>query len=344
MTTSDITIVRIDPLDGDLVDSWIDAWSAVYRHDFPAELVHTPAFQRLRLLLPPASYHVERHAAVLEGAVVGCLELFMPLDDNRHLVSVELGVRPEHRRRGIGTALLALAERRAAASDRDTLLTGVIDSLDGGVRYDPAGRRFAEARGYAEVDSEIHRRNDLTLVDEAELDRLYAEAWEHAAGYELVQWSGRAPDDLVEGVARMRERMYTDPPMGEELDIRPAEYDAARVRAEERVAAARGELRLASAVRHVETGEVAGFTDLLVFPGDEEHAGQNDTIVDAAHRGKRLGTILKIANQRLLREHRPKVRYVHTWNAEANRHMIAVNEAVGYRAMSRAIDVQKKLA
>src|SRR5690606_40940280 len=73
------------------------------------------------------------------------------------------------------------------------------------VRYDPAGRRFAEARGYAEVDSEIHRRNDLTLVDEAELDRLYAEAWEHAAGYELVQWSGRAPDDLEIGRASCRE-------------------------------------------------------------------------------------------------------------------------------------------
>src|SRR5690606_7753400 len=55
VTTSDITIVRIDPLDGDLVDSWIDAWSAAYRHAFPAELVPTPAFPRLRLLPPPAS-------------------------------------------------------------------------------------------------------------------------------------------------------------------------------------------------------------------------------------------------------------------------------------------------
>jgi hypothetical protein len=35
---------------------------------------------------------------------------------------------------------------------------------------------------------------------------------------------------------------------------------------------------------------------------------------------------------------------VHTWNAEVNTHMIAINEAIGYRRLCRDIDVQKKLA
>jgi GNAT superfamily N-acetyltransferase len=138
--------------------------------------------------------------------------------------------------------------------------------------------------------------------------------------------------------------MYTDPPQGEELDIRPAEWDAARIRDIERTLTERGELQLGSAVRHVGSGEVAGFTRITVSPGDEEHAWQGDTIVAPGHRGKRLGTVLKIANQRLLREYRPKIRWVHTWNAEANDHMISVNEAIGYRPVCRDVDVQKKLA
>lgn len=341
---SDIDILPIDPLDTELVGAWIAMQNAIIEHDRPGDAPYSPAHQRLRLLLYPAAVKVERYAARVDGTVVGGLELVFFLKDNQHLANVELEVHPEFRRRGIGTRLLEFTEQRTAELGRDTILAGVAESVEDGPAFDHSGREFAKARGYAFVDNEIHRRNDLFAVEDDDLAQLYADAWAKAAGYELVQWVNHAPDDVVEGIAAMRARMYTDPPMGEELDIRPAVFDVDRVRDEERVRADRGELQLAAAVRHVETGEVAGLTDILVFPGSEEHAGQNDTIVDPAHRGKRLGTILKIANQRLLRQYRPKLRYVHTWNAEVNTHMIAINEAIGYRRLCRDIDVQKKLA
>jgi GNAT superfamily N-acetyltransferase len=341
---SDIEILPIDPLDADLVEAWITMQNAIIEHDRPGDAPYSPAHQRLRLLLHPASIDVERYAARVDGVIVGGFELVLFLKDNQHLASFELEVHPDHRRRGIGTRMLEFLEQRVAELGRDTLLSGVAETVEDAPTMDHAGREFAKARGYASVDNEIHRRNDLFAVEDDDLARLYVEAWDKAAGYELIQWVNHAPDDIVEGIAAMRARMYTDPPMGEELDIRPAVFDVGRVRDEERVRADRGELQLAAAVRHVESGEVAGLTDILVLPGCEEHAGQNDTIVDPAHRGKRLGTILKIANQRLLREYRPKLRYVHTWNAEVNTHMIAINEAVGYRRLCRDIDVQKKLS
>ncbi|WP_205326856.1 GNAT family N-acetyltransferase [Glycomyces sp. YM15] len=341
---SDIEILPIDPLDTDLVGAWIAMQNAVIEHDRPGDAPYSPAHQRLRLLLYPSAIDVERYAARVDGLIVGAFELVLFLKDNQHLASFELEVHPDHRRHGIGSRLLEFLEQRVAERGRDTLLSGVAETVEDAPTVDHAGREFAKARGYAAVDNEIHRRNDLFAVNDDDLAKRYDDAWAKAAGYELVQWVNHAPEDIVEGIAAMRARMYTDPPMGEELDIRPAVFDVERVRDEERVRADRGELQLAAAVRHVESGEVAGMTDILVSPGSELHAGQNDTIVDPAHRGKRLGTILKIANQRLLREYRPRLRYVHTWNAEVNSHMIAINEAVGYRRFCRDIDVQKKLS
>jgi GNAT superfamily N-acetyltransferase len=341
---SDIDILPIDPLDADTVGAWIAMQNAVIAHDRPGDTPYTSAHQRLRLLLYPSAVSVERYVARLDGVVAGGVELVFYLKDNEHLAGLELEVHPDLRRRGVGTRLLEFVEQRVAEQGRDTILAGVAESVEDAPVFDHAGREFAKARGYKAVDNEIHRRNDLFAVDDDDLGKLYADAWAKATGYELIQWVNHAPDDIVEGIAGMRARMYTDPPMGEELDIRPAVFDVDRVRDEERVRADRGELQLAAAVRHVESGEVAGLTDILVAPGNEDHAGQNDTIVDPAHRGKRLGTILKIANQRLLREYRPKLRYVHTWNAEVNTHMIAINEAIGYRRLCRDIDVQKKLA
>jgi GNAT superfamily N-acetyltransferase len=343
VSNPDIEIIPIDPLDRDMVTGWIETQRAVVAHDQPDEPLPSPAFQRLRLLLWPESLNVERYVARSGGAVVGALQYSMPNQDNQHLLELELEVHPEHRRKGIGTALIEFTEKRAAELGRDTILASAPDSLPDGPKFDHSGQLFAKARGYAVVDQEIHRRNDLTLVGDDELARQYAAAWVKAAGYELVQWVDEVPDEIIDGYAALCERMYTDPPMGEELDIRPAKYDAARIRNTEWTAMERGQTQYFSAVVHVETGEVAGMTGLGLVPGEELHAWQLDTIVEEKHRGHRLGTILKIANQRLMRRYRPQIRYVHTWNAEVNDHMIAINEAMGYRALCRDLDVQKKL-
>ena len=60
---------------------------------------------------------------------------------------------------------------------------------------------------------------------------------------------------------------------------------------------------------------------------------QSDTIVLNGHRGHRLGMLLKAANIRNLQSTAPGHPSIITFNAEENRHMLEVNEAVGFSAV-----------
>jgi GNAT superfamily N-acetyltransferase len=340
-----LDILPIDPLDAPLVDEWIDMRHAVEAHDRPGEPRSVPALLRLDLLTRNDFFRTERYVARDAGAVVGAVELGLSLKENEHLVELWLHVHPGHRRLGVGGALLDFAERRAAELGRDTILCYAVDRLESGPAFDEAGRHFAKARGFAIVDRSIHRRNDIRATSDTAIGELYDRALEHAAGYELYQYAGyRVPDDdVVHGIAVLCERMYSDAPKGEDLDVHIAYFDNARIREYERARERKAQMQVVTAARHQATGVIAGYTFIAVNPGDEEHAWQDDTIVLPEHRGHRLGLILKIANQRLLLRHRPSMRYVHTWNAEVNDHMIAINDAMGYRPLCRDLVLQRKL-
>ena len=59
------------------------------------------------------------------------------------------------------------------------------------------------------------------------------------------------------------------------------------------------------------------------------------------HRGHRLGLLLKLEMLRWLAETEPALETLDTWNAESNRHMVAVNEALGYRVLGSKLLLQK---
>ena len=63
---------------------------------------------------------------------------------------------------------------------------------------------------------------------------------------------------------------------------------------------------------------------------EDGFAGQGETLVAPAHRGRRLGLRIKIANLDLLLREHPRVHAIDTYNAAENRYMIAINEALGF--------------
>ena len=84
------------------------------------------------------------------------------------------------------------------------------------------------------------------------------------------------------------------------------------------------------AARHDATGELAALTDLAVDPADPGWGHQAFTVVTREHRGHRLGLLTKIAMLQLLATSEPQLERISTWNAEVNKHMIAVNEELGF--------------
>jgi GNAT superfamily N-acetyltransferase len=88
--------------------------------------------------------------------------------------------------------------------------------------------------------------------------------------------------------------------------------------------------RLIAAAEHLPSGRLVGFTVLGVPADGARPVNQEDTLVVPGHRGRRLGMLLKAANLEHLHRVRPGHPAVVTDNAEENRPMLDVNEAMGF--------------
>jgi hypothetical protein len=173
---------------------------------------------------------------------------------------------------------------------------------------------------------------DLRELAPERVQQLRAASKRAAEGYSLLTWIDRAPEAHRADLAVLHAGMSTDAPQGD-LPVEPESWDVARYVDWEDSIVRRRIRQLVVAVRHDASGQVVGYSTIGIPPGDTDVAFQWDTIVRADHRGHRLGMLLKTSNLEELARDQPQVRYVNTWNADDNTHMIAVNEALGFRPM-----------
>ncbi|GIH17081.1 GNAT family N-acetyltransferase [Rugosimonospora africana] len=257
----------------------------------------------------------------------------LPQAANLGMVYLELVVHPQHRRRGIGTRLLEEVYAAARRHSRSLIETETVRALPGGVARDEAGYRYLTNRAQQPGVTSIRSRcqlGDHSGDDEATL----AEAWTHADGYSLVQWRDAAPEEIVKDVAALQSRLMLDAPTGD-LAVEQELYDTDRVRRQEATELGLGHRSCSTAARHDATGQIVARTKLSFETNDDTHARQRTTIVEPAHRGRRLGLIVKSANHAHARVHEPALRVIDAWNAEENTHMRAVNAILGFKPVDR---------
>jgi GNAT superfamily N-acetyltransferase len=255
-----------------------------------------------------------------QDKVIAWYVLSLPATENLHRAELDVKVHPAWRRRGIGTALLRHAAGRAAAAGR-----AVMD------RYVPqgsAGDAFARQAGARYGMQDIRRRIDLTAVPAATFTRLRDDAAKSAGGYRLVTWDGPTPAEHLKGVAAMFTAM-NDAPRDAGQD--PQTWDEQRIRDQLEGRLTRiGSQRYMVTATCEATGEMVALSELRIDPGMPDWGFQGNTVVARAHRGHRLGLLVKAAMLEWVAAAEPGLRQVVTWNAAVNKHMIAINEELGF--------------
>lgn len=338
-----LDIIPVDPFDEDAVVAWVKLNTDVVRHEIGDSGAMWTAPEMIATLQdPPKNRHELLFHGRVDGALVATGWITLPMLDNLTSADLYVAVLPEHRRRGLGTEMLAHLEQVCAERGR-TRLDAITDwPYDG--PPDGAGApgvEFGRVHGYAFGLGDVQRELQLP-ADDAVLAALGAAAAPHHADYELRTWSGPIPDDLVQSYLELSSTLATEAPTGEmEREDETVDVDAHR--SAERVLAEQKRVPWHTVALDAE-GRVVAYSDLVVPGTDPRWIYQWGTLVARAHRGHRLGVAVKVANLRAFQAAHPEDRRrIITWNAEVNEHMIAVNEQMGFRATARGGQLQKKL-
>jgi len=334
---------------------FVDVGNANREFTFGTSKLNMVARNLIPFLQDQVYYQQRPFAARLDGEIVGNAVLAHMGQEPSPVAWLGLSVHPGVRRRGVGTALADHIERRAReagftifqAHVNHTVATGgprlASPTGYGDLPASDPGVRFLTKRGYRL--QQINRISFLRLpIAPAVLGERRAEA-EAKAGpdYRVLAWTEPTPDRWVDDIALLNTRMFTDAPLGDmEMDTTP--WDADRVRAEEQVHAKTGRIRLIAAVEHVPTGHLVAFNELAIPQDRARPVSQGATLVLNAHRGNRLGMLVKIANIQELAQVSPESRVIETSNAEENRPMLDVNEAVGFTAIGSSGMWRKTIA
>lgn len=316
----------------------IDVRNAVEAHSYGTdELNYSPAE-----ILPDWLDAHRRHwmfAAWLDGRIVGrgSIDALSAEPDNCWL---DVRVLPDCRGLGIGTALAETVEAAAREDGRTKLIVYAASAIASGEQLVPPTGfgsvprqnpevRFLLGRGYRL--EQVERGSRLALpVDKGDLDaRLTAAAAVAGPDYRLQEWSGRIPVRWRADMAVLNTAMSTEQPSAG-LEEPESVWTQERLVQTEELAADDGRTSLFAVVEHVPTGRLCGLTTLLVPAQTTRVVAQDDTLVMPEHRGHRLGTLMKIANIIQLQRDFPGRPAITTFNAEENRPMLDVNEAVGF--------------
>jgi GNAT superfamily N-acetyltransferase len=334
----------IRPLDADDPVA-MGAWHAAYHEATVFGQEHPSPWMleemRATFLGESPGERVVPYAGYVDGdlVVTGVVEL--PQMDNLEVAKVDVATPPALSRRGHGAAMLEHLTVLAVGHGRRTLHAEAAwayhEAPDGA---GTSGADFLTGQGFTFSLGDVKRALDLPVAEET-LSALERDIAGAHGGYSLRDFAGRVPDDIVDGFGALVGSLNSEAPMGD-LEIEGEVFDATRIRADEEIFAAAGRVKYTT-VAVAPNDELVAYSELALPTYDPEHVHQWGTLVRPEHRGHRLGMAVKLHNLRRFQVAQPGRRVLYTWNAEVNQHMIAVNEALGFRPVGRLGEFQKKL-
>jgi hypothetical protein len=336
----------VEAADRDLFQPIIDIRNAMFR-DHLGEASDPTTLDELLVGITNQEYQRLRLFAVLrDGDIVAYGFLVWSTEPDTRVTWIDPAIHPDHYSPEVANALFDHLESLARASNRPVVQLGELHHSDipgprlesptgfGSLPREERGVELFLNRGY--VLEQIIRMSVLRLpVPPETLEGQLAKAQERAGSdYRIHTWTNPTPDEWVDDIAIIMNRMSTDAPHGNlEIEEEPWDADRVRQRDERRVQAKRR--ALIAAVEHIPSGRLVAYNGLSMSETDPTRpVHQAETLVLKEHRGHRLGTIVKIANIQHLSRVNPEAPLIFTDNAEENRPMLDVNEAVGFEPIA----------
>jgi RimJ/RimL family protein N-acetyltransferase len=324
-------LVEFGPDDASHFDAFLALTRAMDATDCPWEMPRSPYRQRMSMQHSWEGEPGRWFVAYDERDPVGTAVIDASDYDNLEMAWFTLRVAPDHRRQGHGTEMLRALEGLADGMGRPLLGMDGVDS--------EATLGFAASTGYDQKSAEIRRIQ--RVKDAPDVAPIRDEALRRAGDYDLLRIEGYTPDDLLPGIVDLT-AVINDAPI-DDLEWEDEVFSPERVRAYEHAQIESGYRFRRIVAQHRRTGELAGHTVLVVDTEHPEVADQHDTGVARSHRGHGLGLLLKAEMLLWLADVEPQLAEVHTNNAESNRHMIAVNDRLGYQPVARIVEFQRRL-
>jgi GNAT superfamily N-acetyltransferase len=239
---------------------------------------------------------------------------------NRHLMSADIAVRRDHRRRGIGRSwlplLLELMDRHGC-----TVLT-----LD---THEESGHAFLQWLGAEPKFDDVENRLQLADVDWAMVARWVAEGEARSPRTRLELYDGRLPEAMLEEYSAQLSAGLNSAPT-EQLD------NGETVVTPEQVREWYERWESVQEVSHIvmarePDGSLSGLTEVSWCAHTPQVVHQQFTGVRPAARGRGIGKWIKAAMLQHVRELHPEARWVSTYNAGSNEPMLAINHQLGFR-------------
>lgn len=310
-----------------------------------------------------------------DGAkLVGRAEVRLPLIVETRSAQIFLTVHPDSETGGVGTELLAAAESVAQSEARRTIiihsehpgpqdLTGdgrigsstgalpIVDpdawitAVDGSGRLPISNRqtRFAKRFGYElQTVSDISRISVPLSTEEHQRLTREVEGHPGAETYRVHSWVGSAPEEWLDSMATLHERIPSDSFVPPRL-WDPEPWDAQRVRRTEELRAENGDISLMTVIEHIPTRQLVGMTELVLPAAESRLCFQDETVVLREHRGKRLGLRLKLANLTALETEASGVKFIYVWAHSGNARMNWVNRRLGAQILGRSAVWSRKV-
>lgn len=324
----------------------MDVFNTAVEHDLGMDHLRWEAAEELPLWQDQTYRHLRGFVAHRRGRAVGALQVTAPTEPGARELEFDLLVLPEERGAGVEDALLEVLLGQARELGRDRVQTYTLH------RADAPGAPIASPTGFGAISADVHtdlfarhgfrllqveRNSTFDLTGDLSPVRVMLADAEAAAGadYRLVCWTAPTPQHHQAGFAYVLSRMATDVPTGG-MTFTEEHWDAARVARRDARMQASGLTVSVAAVEHVPSGTLVAYNELSIGADRSRPTHQYGTLVLKEHRGHRLGTIVKCANILRWRELVPTSPMITTFNAEENRPMLDVNEAVGFRPLTYA--------